>query len=73
MYLSPYERIAEFNEETQTCLVQLYYYPFDEEELIDMLISFGPIIKILSPTHIKERFKLRINQQFDLFANFFTR
>ncbi len=73
MYLSPYERITEYNEETQTCFVQLYYYPFDEAQLIDMLISFGPIIKILGPKPIKACFKSRIDNQFNLFANFFTR
>ncbi len=67
MHLSNYERITEFNEETHTCLVQLFYYPFDEEELINILISFGPIIKILGPTHIKNQFKERIKKQFLLF------
>ena len=73
MYLSPYERITEYNEEGDTCLVQLYYYPFDESALIDMLISFGPIIKILAPSHIRQCFKTRISKQAQLFANFFTR
>lgn len=72
MYLSAYERITQFNEEEDTCLVQLYYYPFDEAKLMDMLISFGPIIKILAPTPIRHCFKARINAQAKLFANFFT-
>lgn len=72
MYLSPYERITEFNEADGTCLVQLYYYPFDEATLMDMLISFGPIIKVLAPTHIRKCLKERIDAQARLFANFFT-
>lgn len=73
MYLSPYERITQYNESEDTCLVQLYYYPFDESALIDMLISFGPIIKVLAPSHIRQCFKERISKQAQLFANFFTR
>lgn len=73
MYLSPYERITQYNEAEDTCLVQLYYYPFDEATLIDMLISFGPIIKVVEPSHIRQCFKERIAKQAQLFANFFTR
>lgn len=72
MYLSPYERITEYHEENDTCLVQLYYYPFDEEKLINTLMSFGPIIKVISPCSIKDVIKKRINTQFSLFANFFS-
>ena len=73
MYLSPYERLTEYNEVNDTCLVQLYYYPFDEAELISTLLSFGPIVKVLSPVSIKEHIKKLLDQQYLLFANFFSR
>lgn len=73
MYLSPYERLTEYNEANDTCLVQLYYYPFDEADLIDTLLSFGPIIKVLGPTSIKAHIKALLDQQYLLFANFFSR
>lgn len=72
MYFSNYERISEFNDENNTCLVQLYYYPFDEEEIIRTLISFGPIIKVLSPSHVRNKIKEEIDKQYKLFANFFS-
>lgn len=72
MYFSNYERITEFNDENNTCTVQLYYYPFDEAEIIRALISFGPIIKVLSPSKIRNIIKNEINKQYNLFANFFS-
>lgn len=70
MHLSNYERMTEFNDETHTCFVQLFYYPFDEEELINILISFGPIIKVISPTSIRNQLIQRINAQRLLFKTF---
>lgn len=67
MHLSNYERITEFNDETHTCFVQLFYYPFDEEELINILISFGPVIKVISPVSIRNKLIERINAQRLLF------
>lgn len=67
MHLSNYERITEFNDETHTCFVQLFYYPFDEEELINILISFGPVIKVISPASIRNKLIQRINTQRLLF------
>ena len=72
MFFSNYERITEFNDDNNTCLVQLYYYPFDEAEIIRTLISFGPIIKVLSPSKIRSLIKKEIDKQYDLFANFFS-
>ncbi len=67
MHLSNYERITEFNNETHTCFVQLFYYPFDEEELIDILISFGPIIKVIGPASIRKSLIERLKTQHMLF------
>lgn len=67
MHLSNYERMTEFNNETHTCFVQLFYYPFDEEELINILISFGPVIKVISPASIRNQLIERINAQRLLF------
>ncbi len=67
MHLSNYERITEFNNETHTCFVQLFYYPFDEEDLVNILISFGPIIKVISPTSIRNKLIERIKNQRLLF------
>ena len=72
MYLSNYERLTTFDETTHSCTVQLYYYPFDEANLIDTLISFGPILKVLSPLPVILKIKERVDTQKDLFANFFS-
>ena len=69
MHLSNYERMTEFNDATHTCFVQLFYYPFDEEELINILISFGPIIKVIRPASIRNKLIQRINTQRLLFKD----
>jgi hypothetical protein len=69
MSIASFERITEFDDKKNICYVKLYYYKIDEDTIFDLLISFGPIIKILSPSNIVEEFKSRINNQFKLFEN----
>lgn len=47
--------------------VKLYYLPDDETEIIVRLMTFGPSIKVLSPSTFKEIMKSRINKQMRLF------
>lgn len=58
-----FERQAETNLETGTCLVKLWYDQNDETELLIRILSFGPIVEILSPASLREKAKDRIFRQ----------
>jgi predicted DNA-binding transcriptional regulator YafY len=64
--LSNYERVSSFNEETGKCSIKIYYTDDDEQELLILLMSFGPAIKVLGPLEFKERFIERIRKQLDI-------
>ncbi|MGL4798576.1 MAG: helix-turn-helix transcriptional regulator [Cellulosilyticaceae bacterium] len=72
MYLSHFERTTTFDEATKTCTAQLTYYPFEEDELITSLLSFGPIVKVISPTRIQKYIIEKLHTQDQLFATFFS-
>ncbi|WP_346355279.1 WYL domain-containing protein [Azotosporobacter soli] len=61
--LSSFERTSEFDEETQTCRMKIYYYEVDEMELLITLLSFGPVIRVLGPERFKTPFVERIAKQ----------
>lgn len=67
VHLSNYERESEYDEKTNTCRIKIYYYDFDEPELIIQLISFGPILKVLGPKSFQKKIIDRINKQVELF------
>lgn len=43
-----------------THIMKLYYYEFDEHEIINTILSFGPYVKVMSPSDIVEKIKKRI-------------
>ncbi len=67
IHLSNYERNSEYDEEAGTCRIKLYYYDVDEPELIIMLLSYGPILKVLGPPAFKKKIQDRILRQKELF------
>ncbi|MCT4685792.1 hypothetical protein [Vallitalea sp.] len=67
VHLSNYERNSEYDEETNTCRVKIYYYDFDESELLIQLLSYGPILKVVGPEGFKRKLVDRINRQNRLF------
>lgn len=69
IHLSNYERNSEYNEETGTCRIKLYYYDVDEPELIITLLSYGPILKVLGPPAFKKKIRDRILRQKELFVD----
>lgn len=69
VHLSNYERNSEYDEETNTCRVKIYYYDFDESELLIQLLSYGPILKVVGPEGFKQKVVDRINRQKRLFNN----
>ncbi|HEX3032255.1 MAG TPA: WYL domain-containing protein [Bacillota bacterium] len=66
IHLSNFERSSEYIKETDTCRIRIFYYDFDEPELIITLLSFGPILKVLSPAAFRNQLVERIKRQMRL-------
>ncbi len=66
IHLSNYERRAEYDEETGESIVNIYYYDFEETELLITLMSYGPILEVLGPAGIQEQVADRIRRQIEL-------
>lgn len=61
-----YEKHTVRNLETGEYTVELWYDLQDETELLIRLLSFGPVIEILGPQHLRQQAKLRIKRQSEL-------
>lgn len=51
--------------ETNEYTVELWYDEQDETEILIRLLSFGPVIEIMGPSHLREQAKQRIDKQFE--------
>ena len=51
--------------ETNEYTVELWYDYQDETEVLIGLLSFGPVIEILGPPHLREQAKQRIDRQYE--------
>lgn len=63
---SAYEKSSEFDEATGKCIAQIYYQQYDETEILIKVLSFGPTIKVISPTTFVEQIKQRVQKQMNL-------
>lgn len=66
--LSNYERVSTYDEETVTCTMKIFYTDDELPELLILLMSFGPVIRVTGPQGFKERFSARIKKQIELFT-----
>lgn len=64
--LSNYKRISIFNSETHTCKMNIHCMDDDVQELLIVLLSFGPAIKILGPPEFKEKYVERVKKQMEM-------
>ncbi len=67
-----YEKHTVRDIEAREYTVELWYDHQDETELLIRLLSFGPVIEILNPPHLREQAKLRIEKQAKLLENTHT-
>ena len=65
-----YEKHTVRNLETVEYTVELWYDQQDETELLIRLLSFGPVIEILGPQHLRQQAKLRIKRQAELLEKY---
>ena len=65
---STYRKDGVFDKERNLHIVKIYYYSFDEYELIKDIITLGGYAKVISPTEVKQKIYDKINRQIALFA-----
>ena len=68
MEFAPYEKHVEFDSENKSCTVKIWYDSIDETELLIRLLSFGPVIEILSPSSFREKARERVEKQYKLIS-----
>ena len=65
LQFASFERQTEYDKERDIYTCRIWYDPADETELLIRILSFGPVVKVLSPDgflmQIKERIKRQIN------------
>lgn len=61
LMFSTYQREVTFLDE-HTLRLSLYYYGFDKNELIESILSFGPMLRVLEPESIVEEIKEILRQ-----------
>lgn len=66
MEFAAYEKNTERDTATGSCTVRLWYDKQDETELLIRLLSFGPVIEILSPPELRRQAAQRVNRQYEL-------
>ncbi len=64
MEFAAYEKRTEW--ENRHCVVQLWYDQQDETELLIQLLGFGPVVRILGPSHFQKKAAARVNAQYQL-------
>ena len=69
MEFACYEKYTEYDNQNDTITSQIWYDTQTETELLIRLLSFGPVLEIVSPKKVREQAKQRIKKQFELFFN----
>ena len=60
---SSYEKQSEYDEETKTCTVKLWYQRDDETEVLIRMLGFGPVVRVLGPERFVEQMRERVLRQ----------
>lgn len=64
--LSNYKRTSSLDEETGKCTMQIECMDDDAQELLIILLSYGPAIRVISPPEFKEKYIERVKKQMDM-------
>ncbi len=65
-----YDKHTKHDEDTDKYICSIFYSKSDETELLIRLLSFGPVVKILSPESLVSEAKERINRQYELMGRY---
>jgi predicted DNA-binding transcriptional regulator YafY len=60
---STYQKTAVFDEDSGTCIVQIYYPKDDETEVLIKVLGYGPVVKVLNPPRFVELIRQRLHRQ----------
>lgn len=63
------ERESVFDEVSGECMVSIKYDEQNENEIIIRLLSFGPVVEVLSPYDFRRKIKERVDRQLALMKN----
>lgn len=66
LHFASYEKHTEYDEDRRVYLCSIYYDIADETELLIDILSFGPVIRVLSPAPFLSQVKERVKRQYDL-------
>lgn len=66
MEFAAYEKYTEQDAETGKCTVKLWYDRSDETEVLIRLLSFGPVLEIISPESMRAQAAERVRKQKEL-------
>lgn len=67
LHFARYEKWTEYEEAENSYLCSIYYDKQDETELLIDILSFGPVIQVLSPNSFLRQIRERVQKQMDLF------
>lgn len=59
---SCYEKEAYYNKEKDIYVISIYYYEYDEAEIISRILSLGKNAKVISPNNVKLQIRQRIKK-----------
>lgn len=60
---SSYEKQSEYDGETGSCTVTLWYQRDDETEVLIRLLGFGPVVRVLGPKRFMAQMRERVLRQ----------
>ena len=63
------EKESVFDEDSGECMVSIKYDEQNENEIIIRLLSFGPVVEVLSPYDFRMKIKERVDRQLALMKN----
>ena len=66
LQFASFERQTEYDKERDLYSCRIWFDPADETELLIRILSFGPVVKVLSPDGFLEQIKQRIGKQIKL-------
>ncbi len=72
LQFASWEKQTEYDEENDVFICRIFYNSQDETELLIRILSFGPVVKVLSPEHFLHKIKERIYKQFKLNSSEFA-
>lgn len=63
---SSYKKYSEFDSATNTCKTKIFYRKTEELEILIKLLSFGPVLRVLTPGRFLRLFLYRVQKQKEL-------